>query len=195
MRFKTLLFFLGLIFSSSLFAQFELSTIFTDNMVLQRDTEVPIWGWTNERTPIKVTFKNKSYEAKIDDKGNWKVKIPATPAGGTYSVQIEQGGDKKLLKNILFGDVWVCSGQSNMEWTIQNSMRAKEEIANANDPQIRHFKVALKGSNFPDAHLEGGPWKVASSETVGDFTAVGYFFAKELRSKVGVPIGLLNSSW
>jgi len=195
MRLKTLLFAIALLFTSTAFAQFELSTIFTDNMVLQRDSEIPIWGWTNERTPIKVTFKGKSYEARIDDKGNWKTKLPATSAGGTYEIQIEQGGDKKKLENILFGDVWVCSGQSNMEWTIQNSMRAQEEIANANDPQIRHFKVTREGSNFPDTRLNGGPWQEASSETVGNFTAVGYFFAKELRSKAGVPIGLLNSSW
>ncbi|MEM8525368.1 MAG: sialate O-acetylesterase [Bacteroidota bacterium] len=195
MRLKTLLFAVLFLFSSTIYAQFELCSIFTDNMVLQRDTEVPIWGWTNERTPIKVTFKDKTYEARIDDKGNWKAKLPATAAGGTYEILIEQGGDKKELKNILFGDVWVCSGQSNMEWILQNSMRAEEEIANANDPQIRHFKVTRKGSNFPDNRLDGGPWQVASSETVANFTAVGYFFAEELRDKVGVPIGLLNSSW
>ncbi|MEM6696852.1 MAG: sialate O-acetylesterase [Bacteroidota bacterium] len=195
MRLKTLLFAIALILASTAYAQFELCSIFTDNMVLQRDTEIPIWGWTNERTPMKVTFRGQTYEVNIDDQGKWQSKLPATAAGGTYEIIIEQGGDKKMLKNILFGDVWVCSGQSNMEWTIQNSMRAEEEIANAHDPQIRHFKVVREGANFPEDRLDGEPWQVASSETLADFTAVGYFFAKELRDKVGVPIGLLNSSW
>lgn len=99
------------------------------------------------------------------------------------------------LENIMVGDVWVCSGQSNMEWDLQNSNNAKEEIANANDKMIRHFKVSRTYSDKPEEKLEGGPWQVASPEVAGSFTAVGYFFAKNLRQEENVTIGLLNTSW
>ena len=129
----TFLLVLLLVMVSSSYAQLEVATIFTDNMVLQRDTEVPIWGWTEEKTPVMVYFMDKKYSATVDAKGKWRAKLPATAAGGPYEIRIEQGKNSKKLQNVLFGDIWVCSGQSNMEWTLQNSMRAKEEIAKANN--------------------------------------------------------------
>ncbi|MEM9885897.1 MAG: sialate O-acetylesterase [Bacteroidota bacterium] len=190
----TLLFiFSGL--STVSFAQLSVASIFTDNVILQRDTEVPIWGWTEDKASVNVQFRGKTYLARTDKEGKWTTKLPSTAAGGPYEIKINQGNTFLELKNVLFGDVWVCSGQSNMEWTLENSMRFEEEKVNATDDQIRHFKVQRKGSDFPTEQLEGGPWEVNSSETVPDFTAVGYFFAKELRKEVGVPIGLLNSSW
>ncbi|MEM9850000.1 MAG: sialate O-acetylesterase, partial [Bacteroidota bacterium] len=176
-------------------AQLTVASIFTDNVVLQRDTEVPIWGWTDEPASVNVQFRGKTYLARTDENGKWRTKLPSTAAGGPYEIKINQGNANLTLKNVLFGDVWVCSGQSNMEWTLQNSMRFETEKANATDTQIRHFKVQRKGSDSPMEKLEGGPWEINSSETVPDFTAVGYFFAKELRKTVGVPIGLLNTSW
>lgn len=173
----------------------ETSTLFTDNMVLQRDVQVPVWGWAAANEKITVTFNGKSYTGKADKQGKWRILLPSTPAGGPYELKI--AGKKKTIEltNVLVGDVWVASGQSNMEWQVANVKNAKDAIANANDSKIRHFYVPHTYANEPQEKLEGGPWEVTSPQTVGDFTAVGYFFAKDLRQQVDVPIGILHSSW
>ncbi len=181
--------------TNSLAAQIELAGIFTNNMVLQRDVEIPVWGWSTKGKIITLIFKNNTYQAKADKTGKWQIKLPPTPAGGTYQMTVTDGASEKTLNNILFGDVWVCSGQSNMEWTVDNSMFAQNEMMNAKDQQIRHFKVARNTSIVPTEKLEGSSWEVTSPETVGKFTAVGYQFAKSIRQHHDVPIGLLNTSW
>lgn len=142
-------FILTLIFwcsTNSLAAQIELAGIFTNNMVLQRDVEIPVWGWSTKGKIITLIFKSNTYQAKADKTGKWQIKLPPTPAGGTYQMTVTDGASEKTLNNILFGDVWVCSGQSNMEWTVDNSMFAQNEMMNAKDQQIRHFKVARNTS-------------------------------------------------
>jgi len=176
-------------------AQIELHTLFTDNIVLQRNAEVPVWGWAEAGERISVDFNNKTVTAKADKNGKWRAVLPKMKAGGPYEMTISGSGAPISLSNIMVGDVWVCSGQSNMEWIVQNSNDAEAEIAAANDEMIRHFKVSRTYSDAPAEKLEGGPWEVTSSETVGNFTAVGYFFAKNLRQERDVAIGLLNSSW
>ncbi len=183
------------VFIPYLNAQIELAGIFTDDMVLQCDIEIPVWGWSSKGQIITLTFNGNTYQTKTNKKGKWQVQLPATPAGGTYQMTITDGVTKKTLNNILFGDVWICSGQSNMEWTVDNSMFAQNEIMNAKDQQIRHFKVARHTSTVPTEKLEGSGWEVSSPETVGKFTAVGYQFAKSIRQHHQVPIGLLNTSW
>lgn len=195
MRFFTLFFFVLFFLKSPVVAQVELAAIFTNNMVLQRDTEVPIWGWGATNTTIQVTFDEKQYKATTDKDGKWMVKLPATPTGETYTITVAGNGASIELKNIVFGDVWVCSGQSNMEWTVNNAQFADSEKMNASDVLIRHFKVPHNTSYLPDEKLEGGPWELTSPETVGNFTAVGYQFAKSIRKEHDVPIGLLNTSW
>jgi len=176
-------------------AQTELHALFTDNMVLQRNAEVPVWGWAEAGENITVSFNGKTVSNKADRDGKWQVELPKMYAGGPYDMTISSSGAPITLQNIMVGDVWVCSGQSNMEWTVQNSNNAEAEIAAANDARIRHFKVPHTYSDTPEDKLEGGPWEVTSSETVGDFTAVGYYFAKNVRQHEDVAIGLLNSSW
>lgn len=173
----------------------EPHALFTDNMILQRDAKVPVWGWAAANESVTVTFKGKKYTSKANKQGKWRILLPATPAGGPYELKIASKNKNITLKNILVGDIWVGSGQSNMEWTVGDSNNAEQEIANAKDPKIRHFKVPHTYADTPQDKLEGGPWQVASPKTVGDFTAVGYFFARELRKNVNVPIGLLNTSW
>ncbi len=177
------------------FAQLSTSVLFSDNMVLQRNREVPVWGWNTPGAEVEVTIRGKTVKTTTDADGQWKARLPALQAGGPYQMTISSGEDKIVIRNILYGDVWVCSGQSNMAWQVKNSNDAKREIANAKDGQIRHFKVPLKGSIQLEERLPGGQWEVTSPQTVGEFTAVGYFFAKQLRKSTDVPIGLINSSW
>lgn len=133
--------------------------------------------------------------AKADLDGNWLITLPASPAGGPYQMEVSSGNERLSISDLVIGDVWLCSGQSNMEWTVANSDRPDEAKSNASDALIRHFKVPHTTSTKPDNHIEGGPWEVTGPETVEDFTAVGYYFAQTLRSHQDVPIGLLNSSW
>ncbi len=186
---------LFILLSFTLQAQLSVASIFSDHAVLQRDQKVPIWGWTTSESDVNVTFDGNTYTALPTEEGKWKVELPATSVGDPYTITITQDEEQVELSNILFGDVWVCSGQSNMEWTLNNSMRADIEKGMIDDTQIRHIKVERTFSDLPSDTLVSEGWEVASSETVGDFTAVGYFFAKQLRQEIGVPIGLLNTSW
>ena len=187
--------FLLLFFPLIAFAKITLPKIFCDHMVMQRDIQVPIWGWADSEESIEITFNEKSYQTTANDNGEWMIKLPAMKAGGPYDLRLKGSDAIQVVKDIWIGDVWVCSGQSNMEWLVKNSNNAETEIANANDMKIRHFKVPLTTSYRPEADLIGGEWETCSTETVDEFTAVGYFFARSLRAHHDIPIGLLNTSW
>jgi len=176
-------------------AQLELSKLFNDHMVIQRNQPINVWGWYDRNAEIQIQFNTKSYSAIADEKGQWRIVIPEMEAGGPYKMKISAMDESITLNDILIGDVWVCSGQSNMEWIVAESNNAEEEISSANDKNIRHFKVPLTYSKKPEEKLAGGEWKVTDPSTAGEFTAVGYFFARELRKKVEIPIGLINTSW
>lgn len=176
-------------------AQFTVAEIYTNNMVLQRDRDIPVWGWAREGSQVALDFNGNTYQANTKPDGSWLIELPAMPAGGPYTITVTNGDDIVQFENVVFGDVWLCSGQSNMEWTVTNSNNAAEEILNSSDPSIRHFKVSRTWSDDPEVHLEGGPWEVAGPSTTGDFSAVGYYFARELRKHHDIPVGLLNSSW
>lgn len=177
------------------FAQLKVAQIFSDNMVLQRDQFVKVWGWTDAGENVSVNFEGKIYDALSNADGKWHVILPKMKAGGPYELNISSNEESITFKNILFGDVWLCSGQSNMEWIVMNSNNPETEIANATDSQIRHFKVPLTHAETPADDLADGSWESCSPETAGNFTAVGYFFARAIRENHDVPIGLLNSSW
>ena len=184
-----------ILMSSPIFAQFKVSQIFSDNMVLQRNQPIKIWGWAKTGASVKLQFNDNTYSGFADESGKWLIQLPVMTAGGPYQMQLQSGDERIHFNNILIGDVWLCSGQSNMEWLVANSNNAEMEIATASDEKIRHFKVPLSYAEKTEDNLAGGKWEVTSSETVGDFTAVGYFFARALRKHQDVPIGLLNSSW
>lgn len=183
------------LFCSSLFAAIRLPKLFGDGMVLQRDQRIPVWGWADRGETITVQFNNQKKKTKAGKDGKWNLLLDPEAAGGPYTVTIT-GKTTTVLNDVLVGDVWVCSGQSNMEWPVAASINAAQEIATANYPQIRHFKVTNSVAEVPKEDLmHAGSWKVATPENVGNFTAVGYFFARALHKQLGVPIGLLNSSW
>jgi sialate O-acetylesterase len=176
-------------------AQLRVSRLIGDGMVMQRHHPVPVWGWASPGTEVTVTFDQQPYRTRADASGGWRVQLPAMAAGGPHTMTIEGAGTHQTVQDILVGDVWVCSGQSNMEWTVANARDAAQEIAAARDRHIRHFKVPLSWANAPEPDLAGGTWAAADPAQVGDFTAVGYYFARHLRAYVDVPIGLINTSW
>lgn len=180
---------------SPLAGEIQLGKLFTNGMVIQRGIEVPVWGWGAAGETVRVTFDGNNYKGTADANGKWMVRLPAMTAGGPYKMHLVGKSGELLLEDIWVGDVWVCSGQSNMEWQVAISGNAAAEIAAANDPMIRHFKVPRSSAKTPQDTLLGGEWQVAGPKTVGGFTAVGYYFARELRKSVDVPIGLLNTSW
>jgi sialate O-acetylesterase len=176
-------------------AQLRLSTLVGDGMVMQRDARVTIWGWADPGDEVTVTFNRRTYAARADAAGHWTVTLPPLAAGGPYDMTVARKAERVEVRDILVGDVWVCSGQSNMEWVVADSKDATQEIAGTHDPRIRHFKVPRGWAETPTDTLAAGGWQVADAEHVGRFTAVGYFFARELRKTVDVPIGLINTSW
>lgn len=192
---KFVLLFTSLLLFFPLFSQIRLPKLINDHMVLQRDQKIMLWGWAAPKEKLTISLGGKEYSARADKAGRWSVELPPMPAGGPLSLLIKGKKESKVISDILVGDVWVCSGQSNMEWILVNTNDAREDIAAANDSQIRHFKVPLTASSTPQDTLAGGNWEVASPETAGRFTAVGYYFARELRKAAGIPIGLINTSW
>jgi len=186
-----------LLFSNFIFANITLPNIISDNMVLQRNSEVKIWGWANPQEEIIVTpsWNQKEYKIKTSNQAQWKIQIPTPKEGGPYTISIK-GYNEIVLKNILIGEVWLCSGQSNMEmsasWGIEN---AGEVIKNATNPNIRFFVVPKLTATAPQNNLSGN-WTVCTPETMKYFSATGYFFAKRLQEDLkNVPIGLISSNW
>lgn len=175
-------------------AKVILPKIFSDNMVLQRNGLIPVWGWADKNEKIEVRFNNQVKSVKAGKNGKWLIRLDAENAGGPYDMTIK-GKNIIQIKNILVGEVWICSGQSNMEWTVGQSMNAKQEIATANNPFIRHIKVQRDISSLPQKDFNAGDWQICDSTTVANFTGVGYFFAKNLYNELKIPVGLINSSW
>ncbi len=172
----------------------KLPAVIGEHMVLQRDREVPIWGWDDPGAQVQVTLGSAKAAAKADADGRWLVKLPALPAGGPHTLTVE-GSSKIELKDILVGEVWLCSGQSNMEWAVAQSDNAQQEIQAANHPQIRHIKIPHAPAAEPQQDVNSDGWKVCTPQTVPGFTAVGYYFARHLQKELNVPIGLIGSNW
>ncbi|KAA9347229.1 sialate O-acetylesterase [Larkinella humicola] len=177
-------------------ADVRLPKIFGSHMVLQRRKPVPVWGWSDPNEKITVQFNNQTKTTKADKSGKWMVRLDPIEAGGPFALAVAGKKNTVTFDDVLVGEVWICSGQSNMEWVVKSSTNAAQEIQEANYPLIRHFKVPHDLSLSPKDDVLGGEWQAATPETVGNFTAVGYFFARELLKELNnVPIGLLNTSW
>lgn len=181
-------------FAAPLQAEVKLPGIFTDNMVIQRDQPVNIWGWADKNETVEVTFNGQKKKVKAGRNGKWMAQLKAMPVGGPYSLTVKGKSNTIELNNILLGDVWICSGQSNMEWVVASSNNARAEIAAANHPNIRSFNVVKEISMEPLNDLKGN-WDVCTPATVGNFSAVGYYFARHLNQELNIPIGIINSSW
>lgn len=176
-------------------AELRLARIFGDGMVLQRNKPVMVWGWAEPRERVTVAFHGHSAAVVAAPDGKWKASLPAERAGGPFELTVRAGNDRVELHDVLVGDVWVASGQSNMEFMLRQAMNAEREIANAHDSLIRQFKVPNSWSNDPEEDLAGGSWAPADPHHVGDFSAVAYFFARDLRRSEKVPIGIVNTTW
>ncbi|MGZ3929402.1 MAG: sialate O-acetylesterase [Mucilaginibacter sp.] len=176
-------------------AQLTPAKLFGDHMVLQRNQEVPVWGWTAKKAKVTVSFNGQSMSAKADEEGNWKMILKPMAAGGPYSMRISSGKEHIVYNDITLGEVWLCGGQSNMEFQLKNALGFRAEQKIAAQMPIRQFKVPNKMSLTPDKDLSGGQWTKSDTNTVGDFTAVGYFFAKKLAAKLHVTVGLIYSNW
>ncbi len=185
----------ALLLPASASAQLRLHPLFTDGAVLQREARVPLRGEAAPGARVSVSFGGKPYTTTAGPDGKWRLVLPPMQAGGPYTLHVRAEGEDVRLREVYVGDVWLASGQSNMEWVLRDSRDAAAEIAAANDPQIRHFKVPHLWSYAPVDTLVGGPWRPATPAYAGDFSAVGYFFARALRKYVETPIGLLNASW
>jgi len=170
-----------------------LPAIFSNNMVIQRDQSIPVWGKADPGGYIKVKFAGQTAETRVGKNGKWKVKLDPISAGGPHTMQII-GKDTLAFANVLVGEVWLCSGQSNMEWSVRNSNKAQEEIDNANYDQIRLCKVEHTVADSPQFTFSGD-WKSCKPENIPDFSAVGYFFGRYLHKKLDMPIGLIQSTW
>ena len=178
-------------------ANVSLPNIFSDNMVLQRNSEVKIWGWGNPKEEIKLVagWNNQEYKTVANNQAKWEITIKTPEAGGPFTISIK-GYNEVVLKNILIGEVWLCSGQSNMEMSVSWGIDdGEEEAKNATNPNIRFFTVPKLTAESPQNNLLGN-WVESTPETMKYFSAVGYFFAKRLREDLkNVPIGLISSNW
>lgn len=174
----------------------KLPSLVSDGMVLQRNRELKIWGWSDQNQKININFKGKEYLTEANSEGEWAINLPAQQAGGPFEMLIKTTDEKIVIKDILIGEVWLCSGQSNMELPMQRVKdRYAEEIKRAANNQIREFKLPISYDFKEEKELiKGASWKQVSAATILDFSAVVYFFAKKLHGKYGVPVGILNAS-
>ncbi len=185
----------GLFFAIPSVAQIKLPALIRDSMILQRDSRVRVWGWASPGEKVELQFNKKKYKVTTTQSGNWEIMLPPTPAGGPYAITLK-GKNRIDLKDILFGDVWFCSGQSNMVHQLGiHEVTYAREIAEANYPQIRQCWIpTLTDMNGPRTSLPEVYWKAAVGESIRPFSAVAYFFAKRIHEKYKVPIGIINSS-
>jgi sialate O-acetylesterase len=173
-------------------AKVSLPDLFSDHMVLQADREVPVWGWAEPSEEVTVAIAGQTKTATADPKGKWLVKLNPLKAGEALTLTVK-GGNTITIQDVLVGEVWLCSGQSNMQMTVSAAKDFPKEKAAANYPKIRMFREASNPATTPQDHCKG-TWQVCSPETVGGFSATGYFFGRELHQTLGVPVGLINSS-
>lgn len=166
----------------------------SSNMVLQQKSQATLWGWSDasERFTITSSWKTSVDTVTAFNSGKWKAKISTPSAGGPYTITIQGRRNTIVLENILIGEVWICSGQSNME--MSNTQQIKDELSNANNNNIRFFTVAKTTSEYPQDNCDG-KWAACNEETLTRFSAIGYFFGKKLQKELNIPIGLIQSAW
>ncbi len=176
-------------------AQLTTAKLFGDHTVLQRNKEVPVWGWAAKNAKVTISFNGQSASANADSKGYWKIVLKPMTEGGPYTMKISSGSEQLVYNDIMIGEVWLCGGQSNMEFHLRDAYGYAQEQKTAGQASIRQFTVPDKLSLEPENNISGGQWVKADSNTVGNFTAVGYFFAKQLSQQLHVTVGLVYSNW
>ncbi|APQ16226.1 sialate O-acetylesterase [Maribacter hydrothermalis] len=196
MKFRFIILLFSTIVTTVAKAEITLPNIFADEMVLQRETEVLLYGWArpNEEITVFTSWDNATMELKAGNNAKWEIKVATPKAGGPYEIRFK-GDNEIVLKNVMIGEVWLCSGQSNMEWSANSKIDNRDfEVENANYPNIRLFTVAKRTANYPLEDVAGS-WAVCTPETMQDFSAVAYFFARKVQKELNIPIGLIDSSW
>lgn len=186
-----------MLLSGSIQAEVTLPAVFTDNMVLQQKSNVPIFGGGTVRETLKIVGSwapQDTLQTQVGPDGRWRATLPTAKAGGPYTLQII-GSSTKVLRNVMLGEVWLCSGQSNMEWQpYKGIVNGEQEIAEASYPDIRFFTTKLRGAYYPQDHCEG-QWEVCSPAVMIQTSAVAYFFGRQLYKTLQVPVGLIVSAW
>lgn len=185
-------FFLLQLGQSVVHAEVRLPSIFSDHMVLQRDRPLPVWGWGEPGEKVRVAFGRESAEAIVSEEGRWQCTLAPQGMSREGGELVVSASNEIRLRDVLLGDVWLCSGQSNMEWAL-GGCDAAEDIRTSDFPMIRHFGVEYHFAATPQQDVKGR-WLVSKPETSHGFTAVGYYFARRVHQETGVPIGLLRSS-
>jgi sialate O-acetylesterase len=183
-----------ILFIASARAEVRLPALFSDGLVFQQGKPLSIWGWAAPDEDVSVQFAGQTRAARADLDGRWRVILDPLPANASPQEMKVSGKNNLTLKNLLVGEVWICSGQSNMQWTVSQSANPQQEIEAANFPQIRMFNVERATAMSPADDVKGS-WKEANPGNVGQFSAVGYFFGRHLHQVLKVPVGLINTSW
>src|SRR5690606_2087800 len=174
-------------------AQLRLPHYFSDHAVLQRDQPVVLWGWSTPGDEVSVSFANKDYVSKTDSDSIWRVRLPARSAGGPYNMQIASKSEKITLNDVYFGDIYFCSGQSNMAFLMSNELYNRDEKEAF--PLIRQFFVYRKTDITPQKDVSKAEWLVTERSNFRRLSAVAYYFAKSIHQQEGIPIGIIHSSW
>ncbi len=168
--------------------------LFTDHMVLQRDVPLPVWGTARPGEAVTVTLNNQSDTATAGDDGHWQALLPPAAAGGPFTLVVAGPNNSVRLTDVLVGEVWVCSGQSNMEWRLRDTFQPTEAIAKSANDKIRLYTVKRNPAGEPQTTCEG-QWSICGPDTVATFSAVGYYFGRDLQKALNVPVGLIHTSW
>ena len=175
-------------------AELKLPAIIGDHMVLQQKQSDSIWGWDTPGTKVTVAFAGQNYDATAGADGKWMVKLSPMAANDTAQTLTISGSSQRVIRDVLIGEVWMCSGQSNMQMALRQSAGGADEIAQSTNPQLRQFKVAIVASAVPLDEVKG-QWEVAKPETTPEFTAVGYYFGQIIQRGLNASVGLINASW
>ena len=199
-RFKALAAAFAVLATVSLRAEVKLPTIFSDHMVLQQGISVPVWGWADEGELVVVQYRDQVVQTRVRN-GKWQVKLASMKANARPATLLVSGSNRIELKNVVVGEVWIASGQSNMQWALRQTVNWQAAAAASANPNLRLFYVPRVKAPQPVADIQGQynnakpAWAVASPETTPDFSAVAYFFGRDLQKARGVPVGIIHTSW
>ena len=194
MKIIGILYIVALTFASALRAELKLPAIISDHMVLQQKQSNPLWGWDTPGTKITVTFAGDKQTALAGADGKWSVKLAALPANAAPRTITIKGTTTRIIQDVLVGEVWMCSGQSNMQFKLSNDWNGDLEAANGNRSQIRLISVPVVGSQTPLDDFKGA-WQTATPASARNFSAIGFLYGRYLHEVLGVPVGLINNSW
>ncbi|TDT40463.1 sialate O-acetylesterase [Maribacter spongiicola] len=197
MNLRFILMMLCLVVTTFAKAEITLPKIFSNEMVLQRESDVLLYGWAdpNEEFTIYTSWNDEAVAVKTGNDAKWEMNVKTPIAGGPFQLTFKGSKNEITLKNVLIGEVWLCSGQSNMEWSANSKIANRDfEVENANYPNIRLFTVAKRTADYPQEDT-AGTWVACSPETMQDFSAVAYFFARKVQEELNIPVGLIDNAW